>query len=592
MSTYTEQHNVPPQIPLGKYLFHRLNQLNVTTIFGLPSEFNSPLLDQIYQIPSMRWCGNANELNASYAADGYSRIKRLSCLVTTFGVGEMSVLNGIAGSFSEHVAVLHVVGMPPSSAQLKKLLLHHTLGNSDYDIFHRLASDICVHTAVLKESDNICDVIDNCIVRCYNQQQPVYCGIPVNLAGHLVDSKSLDSPLHLMRGFNQPISDAVEELVDILLEKIYSAQHPVIVADGCASRHDCIEELTEIAQKTGFPLCCTPMGKGSFDEQSKRYVGVYMGSISSPQVREVVDFADFVLVAGALTADYATSSYHFCYKPKNIVLLFDKYAKVSGTKTYPDVRLKDVLQLLARCLDPTKLQYIQEEIPESSCLRVKPDANTPLRQEWMWARLSHWFRPGDVIVTEMGTSGLGVNQIKFPSGTKVVSQPLWGSLGYSVGACLGVLIAVQEESRGNRLKDNRIILFVGDGALQLTVQEISTIIKWGLAPYIFVINNQGYTIDRLLSRDTHHATADYYNIQPWNNLSIIPAFGGTNYDVRKVVKVGQLDQLLKDQRFSNQDILKMVEIILPSMDAPQALLENYVSSDIEHSTQPKRPKLA
>lgn len=91
------------------------------TIFGLPGDFNMALLDKIYEVPGLRWAGNTNELNAAYAADGYARIKGLGCLVTTFGVGELSAINGIAGSFAEHVAVLHVVGMPASHAQVKKL---------------------------------------------------------------------------------------------------------------------------------------------------------------------------------------------------------------------------------------------------------------------------------------------------------------------------------------------------------------------------------------------------------------------------------------------------------------------------------------
>ncbi|OWB87021.1 magnesium ion binding protein [[Candida] boidinii] len=95
-----------PQIPLGKYFFERMKQLDVNTIFGVPGDFNLALLDHIYEVEGMRWAGNANELNAAYAADGYSRIKGLSCLITTFGVGELSALNGVAGAFAEHVEII------------------------------------------------------------------------------------------------------------------------------------------------------------------------------------------------------------------------------------------------------------------------------------------------------------------------------------------------------------------------------------------------------------------------------------------------------------------------------------------------------
>ena len=74
---------------------------------------------------------SSNELNASYAADGYARVKEgsIGVLVTTFGVGELSATNGIAGAFSEHVPVLHIVGVPSTAQQKSKPMLHHTLGD-------------------------------------------------------------------------------------------------------------------------------------------------------------------------------------------------------------------------------------------------------------------------------------------------------------------------------------------------------------------------------------------------------------------------------------------------------------------------------
>ena len=130
------------EITLGRYLFERLHQLKVDTIFGVPGDFNLSLLDKIYEIDGMRWAGNANELNAGYAADGYSRVKGMGAIVSTFGVGELSLTNAIAGSFAEHCAILNVVGVPSVNAQAKQLLLHHTLGNGDFTVFHRMFKNL------------------------------------------------------------------------------------------------------------------------------------------------------------------------------------------------------------------------------------------------------------------------------------------------------------------------------------------------------------------------------------------------------------------------------------------------------------------
>jgi len=89
----------------------------------------------------LKWVGNANELGAAYAADGYARVKGISAMITTFGVGELSALNGVAGSYSEYVPVVHIVGTPSTMSQKNGMLLHHTLGNGDYNVFTNSKSD-------------------------------------------------------------------------------------------------------------------------------------------------------------------------------------------------------------------------------------------------------------------------------------------------------------------------------------------------------------------------------------------------------------------------------------------------------------------
>ena len=104
------------QVTVATYLFTRLRQLGVRSVHGVPGDFFLKALDQL-QPAGLRWVGNCNELNAAYAADGYARVKGISALFTTFGVGEMSAYNAVAGSFCEHAPVVHIVGTPSRSIQ-------------------------------------------------------------------------------------------------------------------------------------------------------------------------------------------------------------------------------------------------------------------------------------------------------------------------------------------------------------------------------------------------------------------------------------------------------------------------------------------
>ncbi|KAJ4148665.1 Pyruvate decarboxylase 1 [Fusarium oxysporum] len=477
------------EITLGKYLFERLKQVNVNTVFGLPGDFNLSLLDKIYEVEGMRWAGNANELNAAYAADGYARIKGMSCIITTFGVGELSALNGIAGSYAEHVGVLHVVGVPSISSQAKQLLLHHTLGNGDFTVFHRIQTD----------------------------------------------------------------AESEKEVIDTILALVKDAKNPVILADACCSRHDVKAETKKLIDLTQFPAFVTPMDTVVFT----------FGTLSKPEVKEAVESADLILSVGALLSDFNTGSFSYSYKTKNIVEFHSDHMKIRNA-TFPGVQMKFVLQKLLTTIADAAKGYKPVAVPARTPANAAVPASTPLKQEWMWNQLGNFLQEGDIVIAETGTSAFGINQTTFPNNTYGISQVLWGSIGFTTGATLGAAFAAEEID-----PKKRVILFIGDGSLQLTVQEISTMIRWGLKPYLFVLNNDGYTIEKLI----HGPKAQYNEIQGWDHLSLLPTFGAKDYETHRVATTGEWDKLTQDKSFNDNSKIRMIEVMLPVFDAPQNLVE-------------------
>lgn len=575
------------EITLGHYLFERLAQLQVNTIFGLPGDFNLSLLDKIYDVKGMRWAGNANELNAAYAADGYSRIKRLACLVTTFGVGELSALNGVGGAYAEHVGLIHVVGVPSISSQAKQLLLHHTLGNGDFTVFHRMSNNISHTSAFLSDINSAPAEIDRCIRDAYIYQRPVYVGLPANLVDLKVPANLLDIPINLELKPNDP--EAEDEVIESILALVKLAKNPIILVDACAGRHDCKKEAKSLVEVTQFPVFTTPMGKGTIDEGgvsgevydndpeliktvgqklyegnlvSSRFGGVYVGTLSEPHVKEAVENADLILSVGALLSDFNTGSFSYSYKTKNVIEFHSDYTKIKQA-TFPGVQMKECLQHLLRVIAPAVKDYVPMPVPRVKLVNTPCVRENALTQEWLWTRVSSWFREDDIIITETGTSAFGIVQSKFPNNTVGISQVLWGSIGYTVGATLGAVMAAEEID-----PNKRVILFIGDGSLQLTVQEISTMVKWNTKPYLFVLNNEGYTIERLI----HGANANYNDIQPWNNLAILPLFNAINYETFRISSVGEAEDLFTNKEFAINDKIRMIEVMLPRMDASNNLV--------------------
>ena len=131
-----------------QYVLSRLQEIGLTDVFGVPGDYSFPVNDAICNDPNMRWIGCCNELNAAYAADGYARIRGMAALCTTYGVGELSAINGIAGSYAEHLPIFHLVGTPNMGTQSARAIMHHTLGNGEYGLFRKMSEPVvCIKKA-------------------------------------------------------------------------------------------------------------------------------------------------------------------------------------------------------------------------------------------------------------------------------------------------------------------------------------------------------------------------------------------------------------------------------------------------------------
>ena len=176
-----------PTIKLAEYLLIRLKQLGVDSIHGVPGDYNLAFLDYI-EPQGIHWVGNCNELNAGYASDAYARIKGLGALITTFGVGELSASNAIAGAYAELAPVVHIVGTPSRHLQQNRALVHHTLNDGDFRRFAQMASHITIAQASLSDPCTCPQLIDSTIQQCLVHSRPVYIELPADMVATQVDA--------------------------------------------------------------------------------------------------------------------------------------------------------------------------------------------------------------------------------------------------------------------------------------------------------------------------------------------------------------------------------------------------------------------
>ncbi|GFZ47749.1 pyruvate decarboxylase [Saitozyma sp. JCM 24511] len=596
-------------IEFAQYLVERLKQCGVKYVFGVPGDYNLELLDYIERDEHLVWVGNANELNAAYASDGYARVKGgLAVVITTFGVGELSALCGIAGALAERVPVLHIVGAPSRALQSSSALLHHTLNlPTSFSTFSTMSRPLSCSQALLNEIEprdpsTWTDALDTVLKDVLEQCRPGYVEIPTDAVHHKVSADGLKkllpsphaAPPNESFAASQPVGsssevnpnapasakgqpsqapsdDVTEYVVEEITGRFAKAKKPIIIVDACAGRFGMAGEVRMLVEKCQIRFF--EMGKSMLDEHHPLYGGCYAGANSLQPVREEVESADFVLFVGALKSDFNSGSFSVNIDPK-ITIELHSFTTNVGYASYPTTDIRHILPLLVPSFG--KVHSARSE-PHGESLeskitsgRMEPQLVEPkgeeIKHEWFWQRMGRWFADNDIIITETGTSSFGLINVPLPSHSTYVAQILWGAIGWSVGAALGCALAATEQ------KPRRTVLFVGDGSLQLTLQEIGTMIRHGVKPYLFVINNDGYEIERQI----HGWTAKYNDIQLYDHQMLLPFLAGKKskvpYESIAVHTPAELEALLTNEAFAKDDKIRLVEVYMPRGDAPEGLI--------------------
>jgi pyruvate decarboxylase len=553
------------EIKLADYLFTRLRQLGVDSMFGVPGDYNLRLLDFVTPA-GLHWVGNCNELNAAYAADGYGRIKGLAALITTYGVGELSALNGIAGAYAENTPVVHIVGTPPRPLQAARTFMHHTFSDGDYRRFANMSIHITAAQTRLTDAATAPERIDYILKQALIHSRPVYLELPDDMPDVLVSAANLETKIRIPE---PPSSTQEPQVLAQILERIYSAKRPFILVDGESTGLGIVDQLDALIKATGWPTWTTVYGKGLVNEQLPNAYGLYGGDFGDKPAKKYFDEADLILTFGPHNSD--TNSYFFTTiaKPAVAITFSGTSVKISND-TYLDMSARTILSKLLQSLDSTRL--VKPETPpkhELSVTGIQP--TDPLAQSNFYPLVNPLFREGDIILTETGTAAHGGRNFKLPTGSRIFGAVTWLSIGFMLPATLGTALAQRERNTQPEQK-SQTILFIGDGSLQMTAQEISVMIREKLNIIIFIINNEGYTIERVI-----HGRKEAYNDVPfWRHAQALNYFGADEDHVKNNTftarTCGELQEVLANENIINGQGVRLVEVSMGREDVQGALL--------------------
>lgn len=532
---------------VGQYLMDCISTVGVDKIFGVPGDFNLTFLDDIINRDDMDWVGNTNELNASYAADGYSRMKGISAMVTTFGVGELSAINGIAGAYAERVPIIAITGAPTREVENAGKYVHHSLGEGRFDDYRKMYKHITTAQGYITP-ENAEEEIPRLIDAAINEKRPVHLHLPIDVAAEEIEVKA---PYR----YRKPNTRDVSSYIKMIEEKLKNAKNPLIIAGHEINSFNLHQQLEKFVNQTQIPVVQLSLGKGAFNEENSYYMGIYDGEVAEEQIKNYVDKSDVILNIGAKLTDSATAGFSYNFDLENVITMNHRNFIIEEIKD-SEVNLPDLLKGLLTMNYVSKANYPSYQGYQDNNLDIN---EKPLTQETYFKLIQRFIKKDDVIIADQGTAFFGAYDLTLYEDNKFIGQPLWGSIGYTLPATLGTQIAN---------KHRRNVLLIGEGALQLTVQALSTIISEHLKPVIFIINNDGYTIERKI----HGKTAPYNDIQMWDYKMLPSIFGakGNNIKINNVTTSSELKKVLNEIN-DTPNKMHFIEVHMDVNDAPEKL---------------------
>jgi len=535
---------------ISRYLLHRLKEAGIHHIFGVPGDYTLDFLDEVLASP-LKWVGNCNELNAGYAADGYARMKGAGAAAVTYGVGGLSILNAVAGAYAERVPLIVISGAPPSHRRDTGAMVHHLI--ADYYVQLEIFKKVTIDATILTSADSAPDEIDRVIANALIHKLPVYIELPVDMA-----LLSCRPPHTISRALHRTSDkDSLEECVEDAARLLDAALNPVVLAGVELLRFGLGTAALNLVETLEIPFSTMLSSKCVLPELHPQFIGIYQGNWSREAVKHQVESSDCLLSLGVWMTDFDTGLFSMNFDNRRVIDVGDGDVRI-GNHYYHGVQLGDFISALSR--KAKTRAYLTSHPHETRRLKDRfiPQNGQILTAPRLYECVNSFLDDHTVLLAEPGDAFCAAPDFHIEEAENFIVQAYYTSIGFCTPASLGVAMARPKK---------RPVILTGDGAFQMTAQEMSTLIRHGSNAVIILINNDGYLIERML-----HEDGLYNDIQMWNYASLPEAFGGKD----KVIGILANTEDELAQAFATaaaeKNKLIFIEARLPNRDCSEGLL--------------------
>ena len=450
----------------------------VELIFGIPGGSTLPLYDIMPQYPQLRHSLVRHEQAAAHAADGYARATgKVGVCLATSGPGATNLVTGIATAFLDSSPIIAITGQVSRPFIGRDAFQETDITGITLPItkHNYLVLDIGSLAEVIKESFHLART---------GRPGPVLIDIPRDI---FMEQAEFSYPSRVNLPGYKPTVQGHPAQIKKAAKLINEAKRPLIFAGRGVMISGACAELKQLVETAQIPVVTTLLGMGSFPESHALSYGM-AGMHGMYYANRAVNKADLVIAIGMRFDDRFTSKVS-AFAPHSPVIHIDVDPAEIGKNVRADVPIvgdvKAVLQELNKLITPVghvewvgQLDDLRREHPSTEIRET--DGLLP---QYVVRKIYEVTKGEAIIATGVGQNQMWAAQhYFFDKPNSLLTSGGLGTMGFGLPAAMGAKIGCP---------DRPVWVIDGDGSIQMTIQELATLVQDDIAVKIAILNN-GY----------------------------------------------------------------------------------------------------
>jgi indolepyruvate decarboxylase len=536
---------------LHKVLFDELWDHGVRQIFGIPGDFVLNLYEAFEDDGRFRLVRMSHEPAVGFAADGSARMTNgLGVCCVTYGAGGLNMINSVACAYAEESPLIVISGGPGRLEKQSGQHVHHEV--KTYESQFNIYKEVTEYGAIIDNPRTAASEIRKAIDVALHCKRPVYLEIPRDMV--FADVTVPVSFEHV----DMAIDDAaVEEAAREIIGQLNAATSPVLIVGVEVHRFQLRDQIMRLAAQLNVPVASSFLGRGVFPTRHRQFIGTYLGVVSPPALRQIVEKSDCLLLLGELISDVSLGVSADCLRESNLIICAGREVFIRHHR-YQNTPLERLIDRLLRAPDlHPKMQVVRALGTDLSPEVLDPyQDDEPIKVRHVIRVLNRFLEehPEVPVVSDMGDCLFASVDIR---ANECVAPAYYGTTGFAIPAALGVQIS----------SGRRPLVLVGDGAFQMTGSEISHAPEYECNPIVVLFNNNRWEMLQAFVPD-----AQYNNTVEWPFARLAEIWGGRGFTARTPRRFRDvLAEAFEEKRFT------LIEIPLAKGDV-SPILRGFVTA--------------